>query len=145
MNAMYDRKHHVFRWCAAFVLPLLLSGCRPSYQRDTAPVRGRVTVDGQPVTSGYVIVIPSSGRMAKGIIQADGSFIMGTYSARDGVQLGSHPVVVHPVPSDESSSRSRPPAGPTIPERYGLAGTSQLQIEVTDDGNDDWNLQLTSH
>jgi hypothetical protein len=144
MNVLCDRKRELSAWWAALILPLLLAGCRPSYQRDTAPVRGRVTVDGQPVTSGYVIVIPSSGRMAKGTIQADGSFIMGTYSARDGVQLGSHPVVVHPVPADESSSGSRPPAGPKIPDRYGLAGTSQLQIEVTDEGNDAWNLQLTS-
>jgi hypothetical protein len=144
MEAMRGRKHEVLHWCAAFALLTLLSSCRPSYQRDTAPVRGRVTVDGQPVTSGYVIVTPSSGRMAKGIIQDDGSFIMGTYSASDGVQLGSHSVVVHPVPSDESSSRSRPPTGPKIPERYGLAGTSQLRIEVTNDGNENWNLQLTS-
>jgi hypothetical protein len=137
---MEGRMNRFFRW-SAIVLGLFLStGCRASYQRETAPVCGHVTVDGQPVTSGYVVVIPTSGRMAKGIIQNDGSFIMGTYEADDGVQLGTHPVVVHPVPAEENSSRKLP--GPTIPERYGISSTSHLQIEVTEKGNENWRLDL---
>jgi hypothetical protein len=140
MQAMDAGIDMLSRWSAIVVLSLLLSGCRPSYQRETAPVRGQVTVDSQPATSGYVVVVPASGRMAKGIIQNDGSFIMGTYEADDGVQLGTHPVVVHPVPAEENFSRKLP--GPTIPERYGISSTSHLQIEVTEKGNENWRLDL---
>lgn len=140
---MTDRKNQVLYWCIACLVPLVLSGCRPGHQRDTAPVRGRVTVDGTPVTSGFVVIIPESGRMAKGMIQSDGSFTMGTYRANDGVQLGRHPVVVHPVPADEERG-SNPLSGPTIPDHYGIAGTSGLEIEVTPDGIEDLSLELHS-
>jgi hypothetical protein len=143
MRVFFDRQNQILFWCVACLVPLVLLGCRPGYQRDTAPVRGRVTVDGRPVTSGFVVVIPSSGRMAKGIIQSDGTFTMGTYNANDGVQLGKHPVVVHPVPADEEGD-SKQRSGPSIPAQYSIASKSGLQIEVMPDGIDDLNLELYS-
>jgi len=128
-------------YCVMGLLALILSGCRPSYQRDTAPVQGHVTVDGTPLTSGYVIVVPSSGRMAKGTIQSDGSFVMGTYTANDGVPLGKHTVVVQPVPADAVGNEKLLP-GPAIPKQYEVARSSGLEIEVTPEGIDDLILEL---
>jgi len=139
---LINRKNQI--WCVVGLLTLVLSGCRPAHQRDTAPVRGRVTLDGAPVTSGFVIVTPEIGRMAKGIIQSDGSFTMGTYNANDGVQLGKHPVVVHPVPADEGGSFKHPP-GPSIPEQYGVSSRSGLEIDVTPEGIDNLNIELRSN
>lgn len=134
-------RFHFF--CVAAIVVLAFSACSRNYQRDTAPVNGRVTVDGIPLTSGYVIVIPESGRMAKGAIQSDGSFVLGTYAANDGVPLGRHSVVVQPVPADAVDSSKIEP-GPAIPKQYEVARSSGLEIEVTPDGIDNLNLELRS-
>ena len=116
------------------VAPLLLLagvvGCgRPAYQLETAPVHGKVTLDGEPLPSGYVVVPTARGRMASGAIQPDGSFVLTTYDEGDGVQVGTHPVVVNEVPPDEFSSVAAPQRV-SIPPRYTSAGTSGLQVEV---------------
>lgn len=118
-----------------------LVGCGGGHELETAPVKGTVLLDGQPVTSGYVTIAPSRGRLARGVIQEDGAFVMGTYSKSDGVQVGSHPVTVTPVPPDEGAGgRSRI----DIPRRYGAASSSGLSIEVPSAGVDAHVIELTS-
>src|SRR5262245_14795346 len=84
---------------AAFLfssLPLLLLvvGCAKSTPA-TAPVKGKVTLNGQPLTSGTVITIPEAGRGARGEIGADGSFELQTFEKKkDGAVIGSHKVGV---------------------------------------------------
>ena len=120
-------------------------GCgRPAHQLDTAPVRGQVTLDGQPLPSGYVVVPTARGRMASGKIQPDGTFVLSTYEEGDGAQVGTHPVVVNEVPPDEFSSvpaRNRVP----IPSRYASAGTSGLQVTVQSGEENVLDLQLTTN
>ena len=41
--------------------------------------------------------------MASGKIQPDGTFVMTTYDEGDGVQVGTHPVIVNELPPDEFS------------------------------------------
>jgi hypothetical protein len=109
---------------------LLAGGCgRGAHELETAPVRGTITLDGEPVTSGYIVVPTAKGRMASAKIEPDGSFVFSTYRKGDGVQVGTHPVTVNEVPRDEFSSV---PANlrVTIPERYKSAGTSGLTVEV---------------
>jgi hypothetical protein len=117
-----------------------LTGCgRPSYQLETAPVRGTVTLDGQPLPSGYVFVTTLRGRMAKGKIQPDGTFTLSTYSEGDGAQVGTQTVIVTPVPPDERAQKRVP-----IPERYGRAGTSGLTIDVKPGAENVIELKLTT-
>jgi hypothetical protein len=108
----------------------MMIGCgRPAHQLETAPVYGTVTLDGNPLPSGYVVVPTARGRMASGKIQPDGSFVLSTYEDGDGAQVGTHPVVVNEVAPDEFSSipvQNRVP----IPPRYASAGTSGLQVTV---------------
>jgi hypothetical protein len=122
---------------------LCIAGCgKPAQQLDVAPVRGTVTLDGQPLTRGFVVVPTARGRMASGEIQQDGTFVLTTYEKGDGVQLGTHPVVINDVPPDEfSASRD---SGPPIPEKYMRAGTSELQVEVKADEENHLELQLKS-
>ena len=118
------------------------SGCgRPAHQLDTAAVRGTVTLDGQPLPGGYVYVTPSKGRAAKGKIQSDGTFVLGTYQKADGVQVGAHPVTVAPVPSDELGPME---AAVSIPEKYQKARTSGLTIEVIPGDENEVALRLLS-
>jgi hypothetical protein len=124
----------------AVVLATTLVGCgRPSYELETAPVRGTVTLDGQPLPSGYVVVPTLRGRMATGRIEEDGTFVMTTYSSGDGVQVGSHRITVVPVPPDEPAAKRVP-----IPTRYQSAGTSGLTLEVKPGEEHEIELKLTT-
>ena len=76
---------------AALLLPL--PACRPS-RPAVAPVSGRITRDGKPVTSGVVSFYPVAGRPAAGQIDADGRYTLGTFTRNDGALLGSHRVVI---------------------------------------------------
>jgi hypothetical protein len=126
------------------VAAALISGCgKPAYQLDTAPVHGKVTLDGQPLPSGYVVVPTARGRMASGRIQPDGTFVMTTYDEGDGVQVGTHPVIVNELPPDEFSpvpAQERVP----IPTRYTSAGTSGLTVDVKPDEDHFLELNLTT-
>lgn len=119
----------------------LAVGCGGGYELPTASVQGTVTLDGEPAKNGYVTIVPAKGRMARGAIQSDGSFVMGTYTKTDGVQLGTHPVTVKPVPVDEGDRKKDRTA---IPSRYGVVSTSGLKLEVTKGGVEDYLIELTS-
>jgi hypothetical protein len=63
---------------AAFLLGIHVLGCGlpPS---NIAPVRGRVTLGGEPLVGGNVLFMPTSvGKPSRGQIQPDGSFLMTT-------------------------------------------------------------------
>jgi hypothetical protein len=123
---------------------LTLAGCgKPAYQLETAPVRGTVTLDGQPLSSGYVVVPTARGRMASGKIAPEGTFVLTTYDEGDGAQIGTHPVVVNEVPPDEFSSVP-PQHRAKIPERYSSAGTSGLTVTVKADEENVLDLRLTT-
>ncbi len=107
-----------------------IAGCgRRAHELETSPVRGTITLDGKPVTSGYIVVPTARGKMASARIEPDGSFVFMTYRKGDGVQVGTHPVTVSEVPRDEYSSVP-PELRVAIPERYKSAGTSGLMVEV---------------
>jgi hypothetical protein len=61
---------------------------------ETAPVHGRVTVDGQPVSEGMMTFHPPAGRPATGVIKPDGTFELSTFEPADGALLGSHRVTI---------------------------------------------------
>jgi hypothetical protein len=125
------------------ILVVVSVGCsKPGYQLETAPVRGTVTLDGQPMTSGYVVVPTTRGRMASGKIELDGTFVLSTYEDGDGAQVGTHPVIVNEVPPDEFSPNTdeRVP----IPPRYTSAGTSELTVDVQLGEDNVLELKLTT-
>ncbi len=66
----------------------MLSGCG-SDGPDISPVRGKVTFQGKPVTTGRVMFYPSEGRASNGPIDSDG-----TYQLREGALVGSHKVTI---------------------------------------------------
>jgi hypothetical protein len=120
-------------------------GCgRPAHQLETAAVRGQVTLDGQPLPSGYVVVPTARGRMASGKIQPDGTFVLSTYEEGDGAQVGTHPIVVNEVPPDEFSSVPAQDRVP-IPARYASAGSSGLQVIVKPGEENVLELKLTTN
>jgi hypothetical protein len=107
------------------------------------PVRGKVLLNGQPLTTGRVLTQPSAGRGANGIIKSDGTFELSTLGDRDGASPGTHKVAVVAY----QSVGAGPEAGPgnlLVPERYTNPESSGLTIEVTADGENAPVLELTS-
>ena len=71
-------------------------GCRES-SYELAPVRGTVSIDGQPLTSGKLMFAPitssagqEAGKAALGLLQPDGSYVLTTYEYGDGAVVGEH-------------------------------------------------------
>ena len=128
----------------AAAIVLAAAGCKPSHELETAPVRGVVMLDGKPLPSGYVFLSPPKGRVAKGLIQEDGSFTLGTYHADDGAQVGLHPVVVTPLPGDERRGVAPERIVP-IPANYSAAASSGLTIDVKPGDENVVKLELSTN
>lgn len=111
------------------LLLIALAGCGPGVQ--LVPVRGRVLLDGKPLSSGSVMFQPRVGPAARGQIGADGSFDLGTYQPRDGVRPGTAAVRVTSVaPVQAAPGQEQPPARSLIPQHYADFATSGITIEV---------------
>jgi hypothetical protein len=116
--------------------PALLTGCGDGRPRRV-PVSGRVLIDGQPLTSGYVRLIPPDERAATGRIDENGRFRLTTFEGEDGCVTGTHAVEVSCY--DERNPRE---IRWLIPKKYVHYKTSG--IEKTIDGpTDDLLIELT--
>jgi hypothetical protein len=65
---------------------------------DLIPVKGKVTLKGEPLSSGTVRFEPDDfGRPASGKINSDGTFVLSTHKEGDGVVAGHHRVTISNV------------------------------------------------
>jgi len=138
MTGMFSR-----RGClplAAFLLALAAAGCGKA-KPATAPVTGRVLLDGKPVAGAAVMLEPVGGGVpARGSTGADGSFTLSTFGRDDGALVGRHRVsvskfVVEGVAANELGLEAAPgPPGlqpkAALPARYADAKTSGLEATV---------------
>src|SRR5262249_16639643 len=75
------------------LLIALSAGC--SKYPATAPVKGKITINGKPVTTGRISFHPTTGeRRALANIQPDGSYSLTTFERGDGALLGHHKVSI---------------------------------------------------
>lgn len=141
METLRSLKCHL---CFFVLCCTILIGCgRPSHELETAPVSGKVTLDGKPLPQGMVYVISTKGRSAKALIQEDGTFVLSTYGKGDGVQVGTHAATVAALPADEGDARSKKLRVP-VPRRYARPATSGLKIEVKAGENNEVEWALSS-
>jgi hypothetical protein len=127
----------------------LLSGCGGP---KVAPVRGKVTYDGKPVTGGKIMFYPESGRMAIGEIGADGTYTLTTFHSGDGALVGPHRVAIEStsvgpgtmqspksIEEEIELSKKGAPGGKIlvagkvewlVPQKYSLPETSGLTAKV---------------
>lgn len=118
--------------CCSFLFVLLLStvGCSSGYY----PVTGKVTYpDGSPVVEGTVIAETKSSGMVSLYrcreSSKDGSFMMGTKSAGDGVLPGKYRAMVMPPGlGDAELAEGKLPA---VDSKFGSFDTSGLSFEAT--------------
>lgn len=145
------------RSVTAFAVSLatsLLTGCN-DYQFDVAPVRGTVTCEGQPLSSGAISFSPIAegsgepGKPALGAIQPDGSFVLSTYAPDDGAVIGRHRVTyIPPLPpgegeeGDEEDGVSLPQLPLPADHPCVNGGTSPQEVEVVG-GENNLTIELT--
>ncbi|MCA9016663.1 MAG: hypothetical protein KDA77_15125 [Planctomycetaceae bacterium] len=121
------------------LLCLLITGCTqgPTDTPPLARVKGKVTLDGKPLQGGSVQFTPdknrgTTGRMALGNINEDGTFELMTIRAGDGAQVGYHLVAIESYESasfDPNQPVNQAPKS-LIPKRYTDPTTSELTAEV---------------
>jgi len=128
-------------------LSLLLAGCSADANRPkVAPVSGKVTHKGQPLTAGDVIFTPTGGaasHIATGQIGPDGSYQLTTFNTGDGAVLGTHKVTVTARSAEDLKKLNEPKGGriayklpaPLTPPKYSKVESTPLQYTVDDKRN----------
>jgi hypothetical protein len=125
------RENHQRLWHAGALIWLALFGAGGCGSQTFFPVNGKVThKDGKPVTAGLVIFEPVSQKIsARGEIQSDGSFQLGTHKNNDGAMEGEYKVLIAPPPLPEEGKRLRSPIAP----KYQNLESTPLKFTVTRD------------
>ncbi len=138
------------RSCAAF---LWSAGCGGNPEAPpTVPVRGRITVKGEPLAGGAEVAFVPKEKGGKhrpgiGTVNDDGTYVLTSYGVfGDGVEPGDYKVIVYPV-APESKDTEKKEAGPVaspIPDKYRTAEATPLEVTVEpeDKGTDfDYDLE----
>ena len=127
-----------------FVLLALLcsaaiaAGCGSS-NRPTFPVKGKVTYNGEPLTTGTVTFAPiGGGPPAYGEINKEGIYQLTTFEENDGAIPGTHRVMVSALKDNGPGVAS----SALIPDKYS-GDQSGLEATVKDDGENIVDLPLT--
>jgi hypothetical protein len=123
---------------ALLVSPCLVVGCGGKKTPPLTPVSGKVTVDGQPLTSGQVTFVPDVARptedrqdnvqtagLSTGKIGSDGSYTIIT-NGKSGAPLGKYKVTVTPSMVPAPDAKGLPPTS-FDRKKYSEEG---LKIEV---------------
>lgn len=108
------------------------------------PVEGQVLLDGRPLAGGSIMLQPTAGPAARGRLDAEGRFRMGTYRPGDGVIPGLAAVRVASFEETTAGPDEEPARGRSrIPERYNDFLTSRVTVEVVA-GMGPVTIELTS-
>ncbi len=129
------------------LLWLLLLATLVGCGSDTVKVTGKVTLDGEPLTTGRINFYPETGRPATGAIQPDGTFTMTTFEEGDGCLPGEHVVTIKatettssgPASFEEELQGGGMPGGETkwlTHPKYSDRNSSPLRASVGEDGGE---------
>ena len=132
---------------ASVALTLMMSpGCGGESGPPRLPISGRVTLDGQPLSTGAVTLIPTGSGPAVGGTIEGGTFALGR---SDGPGPGTYKVEIMSV--QPTGKKVVSPDDPTvkidevrnvIPARYNLE--TRLEAEVKPDGQNAFQFELSS-
>lgn len=131
---------------AAKLLLILLSsgiaGCGSDHLA-TYPTTGKVAFeDGKPLPGGSVIFQSEEHPLtARGMIQEDGTFVLGTYETGDGAIAGKHQVSVLPPKAQVDTDEQV--VVPEIDIKYQDPRRSEIVLEVTPDGDNEFQITVT--
>jgi len=131
---------------ALLALPAFVGCSGDSDELPTGEVYGKVTYQGKTLPSGSVTFIPDGpGKAAAGEIQADGTYVLTTYSQGDGSTIGSHKVMI--ISERDTSELPAESAAANqdlslIPEKYGMSPKTSGLTAVVEEGDNEINFDL---
>ena len=127
-------------WLAVFLI-----GCGDTDRLPTYEVTGRVAFpDGTPLKGGWIIFeSPEHGLAARGVIDPDGMYRLGTYGQADGAVAGKQLVAITPATPD-SYDPDRGRAQSVIHRRFTHMDTSGLEFEVLPGGKNFFEITVES-
>lgn len=150
-----------YQYRIILLIGLLLSGCSGGTGVTTVSASGVVIYKGQPVSEANVAFLgDGSIRPAIAVTDDDGKFVLTTVRSGDGAVVGKHMVTVSktvepPTKAAPTGSVSMEDAAKAaqetpsdakilylVPEKYSLPATSGLTFEVTDGGENYFEIKL---
>ncbi len=122
-----------------------MSGCGRQSDQDrlksivpnavkTTPVKGKVLVDGKPVTNIWVTLHPENetkeSLLPKAQSDASGNFAVGTYIGADGAPPGNYKITVEWLTYNQFGGRWSGPS--KIDDKFASASTTPFEVTVAD-------------
>lgn len=127
------------RSLAVLALATLVVGCEA--KSNNVKVRGSVSLDGKPLSSGVVQFHPQVGQVATGEIGDGGEFVLSTRAPGDGVPAGTYRVT---VAAYDPTASVQAPEHLIVPLRYTRSGASGLQVTIFPDTKAPVKIELVS-
>lgn len=129
------------------VMFLGIAGCGKSVEQASSSASGKITLDGNPLTSGTLNFYPANeGNSAFATINSDGTFTVNTSAGTSGLEPGDYDIVisyeVSPIIDDEGNEA---PGENPIPAKFRNEEIPEISITVPKSGTDALNIDLTSH
>lgn len=121
------------------------------------PASGTVLLNGAPLEGATVVFRDAAGtaRPATAVTDAQGNFRLSTYGTKDGAVAGSHIVTVSKNVSTsgsnesvsmeeavEAGSQDAPKVSSEVPPQYSNPNQTPLKYEVTEDGANEFQIEL---
>ncbi|PQO31392.1 hypothetical protein C5Y96_13715 [Blastopirellula marina] len=139
---------------SAAAVCLFMLGCGAGNQNPpTSAAKGKLTLKGQPVEGATIQFLPAApeGKVASAKSEADGTFILSTFETGDGAMPGKFKVTVRKLVSVEQGvQKDGEHAGEPafvnkdmLPKKYMSTDSSQLEFEVTDGGDNTFDIDLS--
>lgn len=144
-----DRFRRFARLMAIASAGLLLSGCGSGSDYELAPVSGRVTLDGRPVSGARVSFEPvgtgseldlGPGSFAK--TDGEGRYTLETVDRHPGALVGEHRVRISTFEMARDMSKSHTVREEQVPAQYN--SQSDLTFDVPSKGTDAADFKLES-
>ncbi len=137
------------RACLVAALAALLpAGCEGTSYK-TAPVSGRVTLDGKPLPKATVMFIPAEGAAGKATLPSSAgltdeaghySLVLNSGSKKEGAVVGKHKVVI--LLGAGAADDTKPTFHKQLPQKYNRK--TELERDVPPEGRGDVDFDLKS-
>ena len=105
--------------CSGVVLLLLACGCGPGGP-EIAGVKGKLTMDGEPLANATILFIPQGGRPAAATTDEEGNYVLNFSAGRKGAIPGKNKVRITTLsdPYEDEDGNHVPGRPETIPVEY---------------------------
>jgi len=108
----------------AFAGMFALAGCssKPADQPPLGRVRGKITMNGQPLPGVDIVFVPEKGRPSEATTDQSGRYDLSYIGRTKGAKVGPHKVLIRPTEAsqDEVLGDGSKPAAPrpVVPAKY---------------------------